>query len=88
VQRGRDLWTHLGKPVSRAQVLGDRRSGGFGETGAALFAQPIAVAADVGDVAVVEKPVEDRGGDHRIAEPYGIVDALAGRQSESAARWR
>ena len=46
----------------------ERRAGLLQKAGAALFAQAVAVAADGDDVAVVQQPVEDRGGDHRIAE--------------------
>jgi hypothetical protein len=41
---------------------------GFDESRAALLAQPVAVAADRDDVAVVQELVEDRGGDDGIAE--------------------
>lgn len=42
---------------------------GFGEkAGAAFLAEPVAVATDREDVAVVEQPIEDRGRDDRIAE--------------------
>jgi hypothetical protein len=38
------------------------------QPGAAFLPQAVAVAADGQDVAVVEKPVEDGGGDDGIAE--------------------
>jgi hypothetical protein len=44
------------------------RHGGLQEPGAALFAQPVAVATDREDMAVVQQPVEDRGRHHGVAE--------------------
>jgi hypothetical protein len=48
------------------------------QTGAALLAQPVAVATDGDDVAVVQQPVEDRSRNHRVAEdlwmPHRLTD--------------
>lgn len=68
-RRARGLWAHLDKPVTSwllRQLL--LELDGLDQAGAALLAQPIAVAADGDDVAVVEEPVEDGGGGHWIAE--------------------
>src|SRR3546814_744335 len=80
--RGRDLWTHLGKPGSRALLLG----GGLHQAGTALLAQPIAVAADGDDLAVVQQAIEDRGGDDGIAEHAAPFPdrAVAGDQHAAA----
>ena len=56
--RGGCLWTHLGKPGSWGRLLLQLR--GLDETGTALLAQAIAVAADGDDLAVVEEAIEDR----------------------------
>jgi hypothetical protein len=45
-----------------------RRSGLLQKPAAALFAKAIAVTSDGDDLAVVKQPVEDRGGDHGVAE--------------------
>src|SRR3546814_19374971 len=40
--------------------------GGFDQSGASLLPPAVAVAADGDDLAVVEPPVEDRGGGDRV----------------------
>jgi hypothetical protein len=44
------------------------RAGLLQKASPALFTQPVAIATDGDDLAVVEQPVEDHGGDDRIAE--------------------
>ena len=74
--RGRALWTHVGKPGSRTLLRADCR--GFDQAGAALFAQPVAVAADGDHLAVVKQSVEDRGRHHRIPStvPHSPTERL------------
>ena len=66
----------MGKPASLAFVLSDRD--GVDQAGAALLAQTVAVAADGDDLAVVEEPVEDGGGDDRVAEYCRAPQILIG----------
>src|SRR5207249_3162611 len=57
------------------------RDGRREEAGALLLAQAGALAADVEDVAVVQEPVEDRGGDHGVAAHLApLAEALVGRE--------
>ena len=56
----------MGKPASLTFVLSDGRRAD--EAGAAFLMQSAAVAAVGDDLAVVQEPVEDHGGDDRIAE--------------------
>src|SRR5512134_3850057 len=86
-KRGRGLWTHLGKLVSRLLLLIQRHP--FDQAGAPLLAQPVAVAADGDHVAVMQQPVEDGGGDHRIAEhraPFAAA-AVAGNHQACKSAW-
>ena len=53
-----------GGGADRSGVTGERR---FDEAALALGAEPVAVAADGQDVAVMEQSVEDRGRDDRGA---------------------
>src|SRR3546814_1561558 len=64
--RGRGLWAHLGKPGSRALLRPGRH--GLDQAGPALLAQPVAVAADGDDLAVVQQAIENRGGRDRVTE--------------------
>ena len=60
-----------GGGADRRAVTGGRR---LDEAALALGSEPVAVAADRQHVAVVQEPVEDRGGDHGISEhgaPFG-----------------
>jgi hypothetical protein len=60
-----------GGGADRRAVTGGRR---LDEAALPLGAEPVAVAADSQHVAVVQEPVEDRGGDHGIGElgaPFG-----------------
>lgn len=59
-----------GGGANRRAVSGGR----FDEAALSLGAEPVAVAADGQHVAVVQEPVKDRSGDHRIGEqgaPFG-----------------
>jgi hypothetical protein len=51
------------------------------------FAQPVAAAADVEDVAAVEQPVEDRGGEDLVAgqDLRPVADAFVRRDEDAAA---
>src|SRR5512144_3193736 len=82
-KRGTGLWTHLGKRVSRLLLLIERHP--FDQAGAPLLAQPVAVAADGENVAVMQQPVEDGSGDHRIAEHRApVTDAAAAGEHQAA----
>jgi hypothetical protein len=60
----------------RFQVLG----------GENVLPEPVAVALDVDDPAVVKKPVEDSGSDHRIPEEFlPVGEALVGGDDRGAA---
>src|ERR671922_2177813 len=62
------------------------RSGLLQKAAAALGFEPIAIAADSDDVAVVEQPVEDRGRHHRIGEHHApFADAAVRRDEHRAA---
>jgi hypothetical protein len=59
---------------------------GAEEAGPLLLSEAVALAADVEDVAVVEEPVEDGGGDDRVAEHLApLGEALVGGQDHAAA---
>ena len=69
----------------------DRRavSGGrLDEAALSLGAEPVAVAADRQHVAVVQEPVEDRGGDHRITEHCRAPQSSIGWSPRSRLRTR
>src|SRR5262249_46566125 len=56
------------------------------EAGALLLSEPVALAPDVEDVAVVEESVEDGGGDDRVTEHLApLGKALVGGQDDAAA---
>jgi hypothetical protein len=63
-----------GGGADRRLVTGER----LDETALSLGAEPVAVAADGQDVAVVQEPVEDRGRDHRIPEHRRMPQLLTG----------
>ena len=56
------------------------------QAGTALFAQPVAVAANGDDVAVVQQTIENGGRHHRIAEHGAPLAnrAVAGEQQTAA----
>ena len=56
------------------------------ESRLSFLSQPEALAAYVEHVAVVQQPVEDRGGDHRVAKEFApLAEALVGSQGDAAA---
>src|SRR5512147_1313988 len=82
--RGRGLWAHLGKLVSRLLLPIERHP--LDQAGAPLLAQPVAVAANGDHVAVMQQPVEDGGGDYRIAEHRApVTDAAVAGDHQAAA---
>ena len=51
----------------------------------AFVSESVALATDVEYMAVVQKPVADRGGDHSIAEEFSTLgEALVGSQDQAA----
>ncbi len=78
---------YLDKPGSRERLL--VQLGRLDEAGAALFAQPVAVAADGDDLAVVQEAVEDRGCDDGVAEhgaPFADRAVAGDEQAAALAR--
>src|SRR5918996_909469 len=76
-------WASRGSCGRRQLVRLARR---LEQAGAALLAQPIAVAADGDDVAVMEEAVEDRRRHHRIAEHRPpLADRTVARDQHAAA---
>ena len=63
-----------------------RRSGFLQKAAATLFTEPVAVAPDRDDVAVVEKAIEDGGSHHGVAEHGApFPDGSVGRHEHGAA---
>src|SRR5262249_15761700 len=59
---------------------------GLEEAGLELLAQPVALALDVDGDGVVQQPVEDRRGDHRVAKDVAPgAEALVAGDDERAA---
>src|SRR5437879_12948534 len=83
-ERGRFLWTHLGKPASYELLLVQLRR--LDEARAALLAQAVAVAADRDDLAMVEQAIEDRRRHDGIAEHGSpLADRTIAGEQEAAA---
>src|SRR5260370_37185665 len=62
------------------------RGGLLQQPAATLLLQPITVAADCNDVAVVQQTIKDRGGDHGVAEDrVPLADAaVAGKRDRAS----
>lgn len=71
-----------GGGADRRAVTGGRR---LDEAALPFGAEPVTVAADSQHVAVVQEPVEDRGGDHRIGEHGAPFSNAAVRRDQHGA---
>ena len=74
--------------ASHAEACAQRRrsrGGGVEHAGAALLAQPVALPGDRQHVAVLEQPVEDRGGHHGVPEHLAPLAHRAVRRDHDAA---
>ena len=55
------------------------------ESGVAFLPEPVALAPDVQDMAVMQQPVQDGRGDHRVAQEFApLAEALVGREDDAA----
>ena len=55
------------------------------ESGVVFLREPVALATDVQDMAVMQQPVQYRRGDHRVAQEFApLAEALVGREDDAA----